>query len=39
MYRYKMGNDFQLYKNNLRFSADADIESANEICDTESAHE
>lgn len=39
MYRYKMGNDFQLYKNNLRFSADADIESANEVCDTESTHE
>lgn len=39
MYRYKMGNDFQLYKNNLRFSADADIESANEICDSESTHE
>lgn len=34
-----MGNDFQLYKNNLRFSADADIESANEIRDTESTHE
>ena len=34
-----MGNDFELYKNNLRFSADADIESANEICDTKSAHE
>jgi hypothetical protein len=31
--------DFLRYKNNLRFSADADIESANEICNTESAHE
>lgn len=39
MYRYKMGNDFQLYKNNLRFFADADVESANEICHSEGTHE
>lgn len=39
MYRHKMGNDFQLYRNNLRFFTDADIESANEICDSESTHE
>lgn len=28
-----------LLQNNLRFSADADIESANEICDTKGTHE